>query len=294
VNGTDSARTNEGGPAKGKSRNQGRKRRLKQAWQQTSLPNKLLVWIQLVTFLAVAIYSVETFFLWNVSKQSADIALSAVNENKRQFDILQKNRAADTIENNRRFDLNSKESKRQAEAALSASREQAERALNESKRQSEAANQLARETIAVSRRQMLESLRAKVFSEGLTVDFDKTPPVLSGNFRNSGALAAERLSWGTSVAWGKAERAATPQMVEYANFIIPGGNHPFGTDLPLSPEVIEAVKTGTIPLWVWIRIKYGDRLTSLYEVETACFTYNARYKWMVYCESAAQPAPPLP
>jgi uncharacterized protein YoxC len=186
------------------------------------------------------------------------------------------------------------ESKRQADSTLAASREQAGRALKESKRQSEAAGHLASETLAVSRRQMLESLRAKVFSEGLTIDFGKTPPVLSGNFRNSGALAAERMSWGVSVAWGKIERAATPGMVEYANFIIPGANHPFGTDLALSPEVVEAVEAGTIPLWVWVRIRYGDRLVALYDAETACFTYNARYKWMVYCESAAQPALPLP
>src|SRR5207245_177775 len=129
------------------------------AWRKTSLPNKLLVLIQLVTFIAVALYAAETLFLWRVSQRSADIAAAAVAESKRQFDTLQKNRDAEAKESNRRFGVTLEESKRQSNAALLASREQAERALEESKRQSEAANRLAKESLDLSRRQITDSLR---------------------------------------------------------------------------------------------------------------------------------------
>lgn len=266
-------------------------------------PEWASVIVQALALVVLIFYTVYTKHQWETLKDSNGITRNAAAASQRLTQESNRLTARGLAEGKRQSQaalsasreqsaeaLN--ESRRQADSALAASREEAGRALKESKRQSDAAARLASEALEVSRRQMVESLRAKVFIDNMSVDLEKQPPFVGGNFRNSGALAAEGLSWGLSWAWGKVDRSAPVSMTQYTNPLIPSGNHPFGVDISLPKEAVEAIKEGTIPLWIWVRIKYGDRLNRVYPAETACFTYNAHYKWMVYCEKSVEPIPP--
>jgi hypothetical protein len=223
------------------------------------------------------LYCCFSYRQWQEMVASTKATQAAVAESQRQFGILQKKSIGDDVESKRRFE----DTLKQAQANATTEQGLTRRGLAQS-----------RAALEVSRRQMIESLRAKVFIKDLSVDFDKSPPAITGKFQNSGALAAEGVSWGWTVAWGNVKQAASVPMISFTNPVVPNADHPFGSDLSLAAEVIKAVKDGTIPFWIWIRVKYGDRLARAYPPETVCYTYSSYYKMMSYCERGKTPARP--
>lgn len=155
--------------------------------------------------------------------------------------------------------------------------------INETRKQSAASQAIAQHNLELARQQFLESRQAKVFIAGISVDLDKDPVPVAGEFYNVGTLAADDFAW--NVAYTTNSKKVIPlKLMKLANPLIPGIVQPFSGLISLPPGAGEAIKKGEVPLWLLVRIRYTDSLSRSVRMTTACFAYNSKFANVENCE----------